>query len=103
MTEAQKKPSTGCGDGFRTERRAWDSNPPPLAGHLISSQAAGQFAYPPKCLQSSTLTDHWQVRIALRDNRKSTHKNGKAGRTACHLLLLRRRGVELGERALAIG
>ena len=29
------------------KRRAWDSNPQPLAGHLISSQAAGQFAYPP--------------------------------------------------------
>ena len=29
------------------QRRAWDSNPQPLAGHLISSQTAGQFAYPP--------------------------------------------------------
>jgi hypothetical protein len=29
-------------------RRAWDSNPQPLAGHLISSQAASQFAYPPE-------------------------------------------------------
>ena len=29
------------------QRRAGDSNPQPLAGHLISSQAAGQFAYPP--------------------------------------------------------
>jgi hypothetical protein len=29
------------------KRRAGDSNPQPLAGHLISSQAAGQFAYPP--------------------------------------------------------
>jgi integrase/recombinase XerD len=32
---------------LRTKRRAWDSNPQPLAGHLISSQAASQFAYPP--------------------------------------------------------
>ncbi len=30
-----------------SERRAWDSNPQPLAGHHISSVAAGQFAYPP--------------------------------------------------------
>jgi hypothetical protein len=29
------------------KRRAGDSNPQPLSGHLISSQAAGQFAYPP--------------------------------------------------------
>ena len=29
------------------KRRAWDSNPQPREGHLISSQAAGQFAYPP--------------------------------------------------------
>jgi len=29
------------------KRRAWDSNPQPLSGHLISSQAASQFAYPP--------------------------------------------------------
>ena len=29
------------------KRRARDSNPQPLAGHLISSQAASQFAYPP--------------------------------------------------------
>lgn len=30
------------------ERRAGDSNPQPLSRHLISSQAAGQFAYPPR-------------------------------------------------------
>ena len=30
------------------KRRARDSNPQPIAGHLISSQTAGQFAYPPK-------------------------------------------------------
>ncbi len=29
------------------KRRAGDSNPQPISGHLISSQAAGQFAYPP--------------------------------------------------------
>ena len=29
------------------ERRAGDSNPQPVSRHLISSQAAGQFAYPP--------------------------------------------------------
>ena len=32
---------------YLRKRRAWDSNPQPLSGHLISSQAAGQFAYPP--------------------------------------------------------
>jgi len=31
----------------QAKRRARDSNPQPLAGHLISSQAASQFAYPP--------------------------------------------------------
>ena len=31
----------------RTQRRARDSNPQPRKGHLISSQAAHQFAYPP--------------------------------------------------------
>jgi hypothetical protein len=31
----------------KQKRRAWDSNPQPLAGHHISSVAAGQFAYPP--------------------------------------------------------
>ena len=31
----------------KSERRTRDSNPQPLAGHLISSQAASQFAYPP--------------------------------------------------------
>ena len=29
------------------KRRAWDSNPQPVSRHLISSQTAGQFAYPP--------------------------------------------------------
>src|SRR5205823_2015842 len=29
------------------QRRAWDSNPQPLSGHLISSQAPHQFGYPP--------------------------------------------------------
>ncbi len=45
-----------------SERRAGDSNPQPLAGHLISSQAAGQFAYPPGPLQnlaSSRSADNW--------------------------------------------
>ena len=35
------------------KRRAGDSNPQPLTGHLISSQAAGQFAYPPERLNLS--------------------------------------------------
>jgi hypothetical protein len=33
--------------GRAIQRRAGDSNPQPLSRHLISSQAAGQFAYPP--------------------------------------------------------
>ncbi len=37
------------------KRRTRDSNPQPLAGHLISSQAASQFAYPPKPLQRAPL------------------------------------------------
>jgi hypothetical protein len=44
----QKEPSTESVDGCSGERRAWDSNPQPLAGHHISSVAAGQFAYPPE-------------------------------------------------------
>ena len=39
--------SNDFGDGLTQKRRAGDSNPQPLSGHLISSQAAGQFAYPP--------------------------------------------------------
>ena len=37
------------------KRRAWDSNPQPASRHLISSQAANQFAYPPKCLRNTIL------------------------------------------------
>ncbi len=39
------------------KRRAGDSNPQPIAGHLISSQAAGQFAYPPGLVTNLVLTD----------------------------------------------
>jgi hypothetical protein len=37
--------ATACRE--KQQRRAWDSNPQSLSGHLISSQAASQFAYPP--------------------------------------------------------
>ena len=39
-----------CLEKTTSERRAGDSNPQPLSRHLISSQAAGQFAYPPNRL-----------------------------------------------------
>ena len=45
-TLRRRVPESDCGNVFQ-ERRAGDSNPQPLAGHLISSQAASQFAYPP--------------------------------------------------------
>ncbi len=46
--KAQKKSPANLGGATRCgKRRAWDSNPQPLAGHLISSQGASQFAYPP--------------------------------------------------------
>src|SRR5690348_11243589 len=47
------------------ERRAWDSNPQPLSGHLISSQAAGQFAYPPGHSKSTTLSVRIQARLGI--------------------------------------
>ncbi len=40
------KPLT-CVRGFSRERRARDLNPQPHTGHLISNEAANQFAYPP--------------------------------------------------------
>ena len=51
---ANEKPSVLTTTASR-ERRAWDSNPQPLAGHLISSQTAGQFAYPPGTVQFNFL------------------------------------------------
>ncbi len=54
MSTAERRPHTRCswppekfGLPPETQRRARESNPQPLAGHLISSQAASQFAYPP--------------------------------------------------------
>ena len=46
-TGSQALTDLGLASRVLSRRRAWDSNPQPLAGHLISSQAAGQFAYPP--------------------------------------------------------
>ncbi len=43
------QPSASQCDALQ-KRRAWDSNPQPLAGHLNSNQAASQFAYPPRRL-----------------------------------------------------
>jgi hypothetical protein len=39
----------------KEQRRAGDSNPQPLAGHLISNQAASQFAYPPAIARCRTI------------------------------------------------
>ena len=46
-SSAKENPATLAGLVLAKERRAGDSNPQPVSRHLISSQAAGQFAYPP--------------------------------------------------------
>ena len=43
----------------KEQRRAGDSNPQPLAGHLISNQAASQFAYPPAIARCRTILFVW--------------------------------------------
>jgi len=55
--EKSRQPMATAGE----RRRARESNPQPLAGHLISSQAASQFAYPPAApSQFSPLEAFWQ-------------------------------------------
>ena len=54
------------------QRRAWDSNPQPLSGHLISSQAAGQFAYPPGVVQ-------FNLRCQWRFGKVSPPRSGGSG------------------------
>ncbi len=44
------------------KRRAWESNPQPVSRHLISSQAASQFAYPPEAFHpQDTLLVEWRL------------------------------------------
>ena len=63
------------------ERRAWDSNPQPLAGHLISSQGASQFAYPPAVHKSTTTPAGRQRRTHAADRTRGGRRAAGRGRS----------------------
>ena len=56
------------------QRRARDSNPQPVARHLISSQAAHQFAYPPSPRTESKALVAWTGSISIQEG--TCHRTG---------------------------